>query len=65
MRFKIDDNLPTEVAGLQRANTHDAMTIFEQKIAGELDPEVALVCKPEERALITLDLDVSDIRTAS
>jgi predicted nuclease of predicted toxin-antitoxin system len=63
MRFKIDENLPVEVADLLRANMHDAMTIFDQHMIGELDPKVASVCKSEERALITLDLDFSDIRT--
>ena len=63
MRFKIDENLPVEVAELLRANMHDAMTIFDQQMVGELDPKVASVCKSEERAILTLDLDFSDIRT--
>ena len=63
MRFKIDENLPVEVADLLRANMHDAMTIFDKHMIGELDPKVASVCKSEERAIITLDLDFSDIRT--
>ncbi len=63
MRFKIDENLPIEVADLLRANRHDAMTIFDQHMIGELDPRVASVCKSEERAIISLDLDFSDIRT--
>lgn len=63
MRFKVDENLPAEVAELLRVNMHDAMTIFDQHMVGELDPNVASVCKSEERALITLDLDFSDIRT--
>lgn len=63
MRFKIDENVPVEVADLLWANMHDAMTIFDQHMIGELDPKVASVCKSEERALITLDLDFSDIRT--
>jgi len=63
MRFKIDENLPAEVAAILRSNCHDAMTIFDQHMVGELDLRVASVCKSEERALITLDLDFSDIRT--
>jgi len=39
------------------------MTIFDQQIVGEPDPQVASVCSAEERALVTLDLDFSDIRT--
>ncbi len=41
MRFKIDENLPVEVADLLRAKMHDAMTIFDQHMIGELDPKVA------------------------
>lgn len=63
MRFKVDENLPIGVAELLRDNGHDAMTIFDQQMVGELDPKVANVCKAEKRALITLDLDFSDIRT--
>lgn len=63
MRFKIDENLPVEVAELLRAKMHDSITIFDQHMIGELDPKVAGVCKLEERAIITLDLDFSDIRT--
>jgi len=63
MRFKVDENLPIDAAELLRANGHDAMTIFDQQMVGEPDPKVASVCKVEERAIITLDLDFSDIRT--
>jgi predicted nuclease of predicted toxin-antitoxin system len=63
MRFKVDENLPIDAAELLRANGHDAMTIFDQQMVGEPDPKVASVCKAEERAIITLDLDFSDIRT--
>lgn len=63
MRFKVDENLPSEVAEMLRAHGHDALTIFDQQMVGELDPKVADVCRTERRSLITLDLDFSDIRT--
>ena len=63
MRFKVDENLPIDVAEILRANNHDAMTIFDQEMVGQPDLKVASVCRAEERALITLDLDFSDIRT--
>ena len=62
-RFKIDENLPIEVAEVLKAAGHDAMTIFDQSMVGNLDPKVASVCKAEGRVLVTLDLDFSDIRT--
>lgn len=62
-RFKIDENLPIEAAEILEDAGHDAVTILAQGMVGELDPKVASVCQAENRALITLDLDFSDIRT--
>jgi len=39
------------------------MTIHDQQLVGEPDPRIAAVCLAEQRALVTLDLDFSDIRT--
>ncbi len=62
MRFKIDENLPVEVAELLRRLGHDATTILEQHLGGSADPKVASVCQQERRILVTLDLDFADIR---
>jgi hypothetical protein len=63
MRFKIDENLPVEAAQLLNAAGHEAATIHDQHMVGQPDPNVASVCLDETRALVTLDLDFSDIRT--
>ena len=42
---------------------HEAATIHDQQMVGQPDPNVASVCRSETRALVTLDLDFSDIRT--
>ncbi len=60
-RFKIDENLPTEVADLLRQANYDAMTVGEQALAGTLDRQLAYVCQQEHRALITLDTDFANI----
>lgn len=62
MRFKIDENLPIEIATLFRERGHDAMTVADQGLAGVGDPAVANACQAEKRAMLTLDLDFSDIR---
>ena len=62
MRFKIDENLPVDVAELLRQESHDAITVLEQDLGGEADSDIAGVCQQEERALITLDTDFADIR---
>lgn len=62
MKFKIDENLPAEAAESLAAAGHDAMTIHDQRMVGQPDPIVVGVCQKEGRALVTLDLDFSDIR---
>lgn len=61
MQFKIDENLPVEAAQILTKSGHDALTIHDQQMVGEPDLRVASVCLAEQRALITLDLDFSDI----
>jgi predicted nuclease of predicted toxin-antitoxin system len=62
MNFKTDENLPVEVADLIRQHGHGALGVIDQRLAGHPDVDVARVCKAEQRALVTLDLDFSDIR---
>ena len=62
MRFKTDENLPMEIAELLRQQGHDALTIADEGLAGVADPAVAAVCQVEKRAIVTLDMDFSDIR---
>jgi predicted nuclease of predicted toxin-antitoxin system len=62
MFFKADENLPVEVAGLLRQHGHDAVTVGDQQLAGPPDVDIAQVCRAEQRAIITLDLDFADIR---
>ncbi len=63
MRFKIDENLPVEAAELLQRASHDALTVHEQNLRGELDPKLREICAAEGRTLITFDLDFSDVRT--
>jgi predicted nuclease of predicted toxin-antitoxin system len=37
MKFKIDENLPVEIADLFRAAGFDAITVLEQTLGGEAD----------------------------
>ena len=62
MRFKTDENLPVEVAELLRQHQHDALSVQDQQMAGQGDPQIARVCQMEGRALVTCDLDFADIR---
>jgi predicted nuclease of predicted toxin-antitoxin system len=62
MKFKIDENLPLEVAELLRNAGFNAVTIYEQQMSGATDSIIAVVCRDEARAIITLDTDFADIR---
>ncbi len=61
MQFKVDENLPADIADILRANGHDALTIQEQKLVGSPDGTIANVCRDEARALVTLDMDFANI----
>jgi predicted nuclease of predicted toxin-antitoxin system len=63
LEFKVDENLPVEAAKLLASAGHDAMTVGDQRMAGQPDMSVATVCRREGRASVTLDLDFADIRT--
>lgn len=62
MKFKTDENMPVEAAEDLRQAGHDALTVADQQLAGQPDVRVAEVCRAEGRAVLTLDLDFSDIR---
>ena len=62
MKFKLDENLPTAVADLLRAEGHDAMTVADESLSGSDDPKVLQVAASEGRILLTFDLDFCDIR---
>jgi predicted nuclease of predicted toxin-antitoxin system len=62
MKFKVDENLPIEVAEMLRQGGHDAATVLEQHLGGGDDAQLAALCQLESRILVTLDMDFSDIR---
>jgi predicted nuclease of predicted toxin-antitoxin system len=63
MKFKIDENLPIEIAQLLCEAGHDAIMVIEQNLSGVKDYTIANVCQNERRALVTLDTHFSNIRT--
>jgi predicted nuclease of predicted toxin-antitoxin system len=62
MKFKIDENLPAEVADLLRQSGYEAATVQEQRLGGKADSVIASICRQEGRVLVTLDMDFGDIR---
>ena len=62
MKFKVDENLPIEVAALLMDAGYDAASVIEQHLGGQPDQNILSACQSEQRILITLDLDFADIR---
>jgi predicted nuclease of predicted toxin-antitoxin system len=62
MRFKVDENLPEELADFFRGRGWDCMTVDEQQLGGALDDRITEICDDEDRILVTLDLGFSNIR---
>jgi len=62
MKFKLDENIPVEASILLRESGHDAVTVLDQNMGGREDERIIQVCAQEQRALITLDLDFTDIK---
>jgi predicted nuclease of predicted toxin-antitoxin system len=63
VRFKVDQNLPVEVADALRVAGHDAATGYEESLSGAPAPQVAGVSRGEGRAILTLDVGFADLRS--
>ena len=62
LRFKLDENLPADAKALLANAGHDAHSLVDERLGGSADPRVYEASQSEDRVLITLDLDFSDIR---
>ncbi|WP_424317960.1 DUF5615 family PIN-like protein [Candidatus Methylomirabilis sp.] len=55
MKFKVDENLPSELAGDLRAAGHEAETVLEEGLVGSPDPTILERVKQEGLVLLTMD----------
>jgi predicted nuclease of predicted toxin-antitoxin system len=62
VKFKIDENLPSEYVAVLRQAKHDADTVRDEGLGGKIDEIIADFCQSEGRVIVTLDRDFSDIR---
>jgi predicted nuclease of predicted toxin-antitoxin system len=62
VKFKIDENLPSELAAALRDLGHEAHTVFDENLAGAEDTVVIAVASAEERILLTLDKGIANVR---
>lgn len=63
MNFKIDENLPVELVSTLYEAGYNAETVYQEQLAGCSDMALLDNCLREERILVTLDLDFSDIKS--
>ncbi len=61
MRFKIDENLPSDLADDLQALGHDAHTVYDESLVGVGDPQLVEVARSESRILLTLDKGIANI----
>lgn len=61
MKFKLDENLSPSLAALFATVGHDVHSVAQEALGGRPDLHVINVCNREQRALVTLDLDFSNI----
>jgi predicted nuclease of predicted toxin-antitoxin system len=53
--FKVDEDLPVEVAERLRVAGHDVTTVREQSLSGTTDAELWPIIQREQRCLVTAD----------
>ena len=62
MKFKIDENLPAELADDVRAAGHEADTVSDEGLAGAADSALMARVQSEGRVLLTQDKGIADVR---
>jgi predicted nuclease of predicted toxin-antitoxin system len=62
VKFKLEENMPTDLATHLRDAGHDVSDVTEEGLAGEEDPPVLSAATAEKRVLLTFDLDFADVR---
>ena len=65
MKIKIDENLPVALKEVLKVHGMDVHTVYDENIQGVTDFQLLNISKKENRILITLDLDFSNITNYS
>ena len=61
MHFKLDENIPVQLASNINAQGHSASTVFSEKISGIKDIALLQLCQEQDYALVTLDNDFASV----
>lgn len=62
MKFKLDENLPAELAADLQDLGHDADTVAGEKLCGALDPTIVKAASAAGRILLTLDKGIANLQ---
>lgn len=62
MRFKIDENLPVELAARLQAAGYEVDTVLQEGLSGQSDEVLFSYCQQEQRVLLTMDRGFGDMR---
>ncbi len=62
LKLKLDENLPRRAVSALQQLGHDVETAISEGLGGAPDSDVIDACLREQRILVTLDLDFSNIR---
>ena len=62
MKFKIDENLPHELAADLAAAGHEADTVVQEGLGGVSDPVLMKAAVAEGRVLLTLDKGIANLQ---
>jgi len=62
VRFKVDENLPSDLVEVLREGGHDAASAHDEGLGGASDPRLLDAATSEGRVLMTFDLDFADVR---
>jgi predicted nuclease of predicted toxin-antitoxin system len=61
MKIQLDENIPADAATIFLDAGCQVATVLDQGLGGKADSKIAAVCRAENRVLITLDTDFSNI----
>jgi predicted nuclease of predicted toxin-antitoxin system len=62
VKFKLDENLPTELVTDLHQMGHDADTVMNEKLCGASDPIVLQAATVASRVLLTLDKGIANLQ---
>jgi predicted nuclease of predicted toxin-antitoxin system len=61
VKFKLDENFGTRTQQIFTEFGHDVHTVRQEGLQGAADQKLFEMCKTEQRCLVTLDLDFTDV----